>query len=101
MQDQLVYLPVGRPANLVADAATAVLMDNTHHDPKYADVIQLTLCVNIVYLLVLSTTTLPLYSLVVQMGSDFKGSLPAPPDVRSRLEAAAAEVWHHVASCAH
>ena len=53
--------------------------------------LQVTLCVNIVYLLVLSTTTLPLYSLVVQMGGDFKGSL-LPPDVRSRLEAAAEEV---------
>ena len=53
--------------------------------------LQVTLCVNIVYLLVLSTTTLPLYSLVVQMGGDFKGSL-LPPDVRARLEAAAQEV---------
>lgn len=54
--------------------------------------LQVTLCVNIVYLLVLSTTTLPLYSLVVQMGGDFKGGL-LPPDVRARLEAAAEEVW--------
>ncbi len=46
---------------------------------------------NVVYLLVLCTTTLPLYSLVVQMGSDFKGSL-LPPLVRARLEAAAAAV---------
>ena len=52
---------------------------------------QVTLCVNIVYLLVLSTTTLPLYSLVVQMGGDFKGGL-LPPDVHARLEAAAEEV---------
>ena len=74
----LVDLPVGKHALVVAKSAAAPA--------------QVTLCVNIVYLLVLSTTTLPLYSLVVQMGSDFKAGL-LPPDVRARLEAAAEEVW--------
>jgi hypothetical protein len=44
-----------------------------------------------VYLVVLSTTTLPLYSLTVHMGSDYKRAL-LPRDICARLDAAADEV---------
>lgn len=58
---------------------------------------QLTLCVNAVYLVVLSTTTLPLYSLTVHMGSDYKRAL-LPPDICAHLDAAADQVWRWAAT---